>query len=161
MAIFIKIVLKLISFSFPDPLAYLTAKSQGLTEEAQSILEACGLTEDQIDLPSAQGKIEIPRPIVPTYKANWPVKEPTHSSFAKELLQRADEAEAQAAAEAAAAEEEEEEEEEELELELEEAQAEEELEAAKEVAEEDGTENGVEEEEEVVEESAEEDEYYF
>ena len=147
-----------------DPLAYLTAKSQGMTEEAQSILDTCGLTEDQINLPSAQAKIEVPRPIVPTYKSNWPVKEPIHSSFTKELLQRADEAEAQAAAEAAAEEEAEEEEEEEEEIE----QAEEELDAPEDGAEEkDGAENGVEEEEEgeeeeeIVEESAEEDEYYF
>lgn len=69
-----------------DPLAYLTAKSHGLTEEAQSILESCGLTEDQITLPSIGEPLHTPRPIVPTFKSNWPVKAAGHSSFEKALL---------------------------------------------------------------------------
>ncbi|KAL2000183.1 hypothetical protein VTN02DRAFT_3454 [Thermoascus thermophilus] len=68
------------------PLAYLTAKSHGLTEEAQSILESCGLTEDQITLPSIGEPLHTPRPIVPTFKSNWPVKAAGHSSFEKALL---------------------------------------------------------------------------
>lgn len=88
------------------PLAYLTAKSQGLHEEAQSILEACGLTEDQISLPSGQDLIKVPPPVVPTFKANWPVKEAALSSFEKALLAE------EAAEEAEDVEEEEEEEEE-------------------------------------------------
>ncbi|OQD77245.1 hypothetical protein PENDEC_c003G02509 [Penicillium decumbens] len=68
------------------PLAYLTAKSNGFTEEAESILEACGLTEDQIALPSIEEPLKVPHPIVPTFKSNWPVKIAGHSSFEKALL---------------------------------------------------------------------------
>ncbi|KAI9376266.1 coatomer WD associated region-domain-containing protein [Aspergillus egyptiacus] len=68
------------------PLAYLTAKSHGLTEEAESILEEVGLTEDQISLPAIEAPPQVPQPVVPTYKANWPVKAAAHSSFEKALL---------------------------------------------------------------------------
>ncbi|GFF55482.1 putative coatomer subunit alpha [Aspergillus udagawae] len=68
------------------PLAYLTAKSHGLTEEAESILEACGLTEDQITLPTTEEPLSVPQPIAPTFKSNWPVKTAAHSSFEKALL---------------------------------------------------------------------------
>ncbi|KAL4960792.1 coatomer subunit alpha [Aspergillus stella-maris] len=68
------------------PLAYLTAKSHGLTEEAESILEAVGLTEDQISLPSIETPPQVPQPIVPSHKASWPVKAAGHSSFEKALL---------------------------------------------------------------------------
>lgn len=68
------------------PLAYLTAKSHGLEEEAESILEASGLTEDQINLPSLNEPANSPNVVVPTYKSNWPVKAPSHSSFEKALL---------------------------------------------------------------------------
>ncbi|KAL4810119.1 coatomer WD associated region-domain-containing protein [Aspergillus unguis] len=68
------------------PLAYLTAKSHGLTEEAESILEAVGLTEDQITLPTTEAPPQVPQPIVPTYKASWPVKAAGHSSFEKALM---------------------------------------------------------------------------
>lgn len=68
------------------PLAYLTAKSHGLTEECESILETVGLTEDQITLPTTGTPAEPPRTIVQTYKANWPVKEASHSSFEKALM---------------------------------------------------------------------------
>lgn len=49
-------------------------------------MDACGLTEDQIALPSVQDQIQVPRPVVPTFKANWPVKEAAHSSFEKAIL---------------------------------------------------------------------------
>jgi coatomer protein complex subunit alpha (xenin) len=68
------------------PLAYLTAKSHGMTEEAESILEACGLTEDQIGLPTLEQPLKVAHPIVPTFKSNWPVKAAGHSSFEKALL---------------------------------------------------------------------------
>ncbi|RDW86751.1 coatomer subunit alpha [Aspergillus mulundensis] len=68
------------------PLAYLTAKAHGLTEEAESILEAVGLTADQISLPTIEAPPQVPQPIVPTYKASWPVKAAAHSSFEKALL---------------------------------------------------------------------------
>lgn len=57
-----------------------------MTEEAQSILEACGLTEEDISLPSLGEASKIPNVIVPTYKSNWPVKPASHSSFEKALL---------------------------------------------------------------------------
>ncbi|OJD25459.1 hypothetical protein ACJ73_03169 [Blastomyces percursus] len=69
------------------PLAYMTAKSHGLEEEAASILESCGLTEEEITLPSLGKPInQLPRAIVPTFKSNWPVKAASHSSFEKALL---------------------------------------------------------------------------
>ena len=68
------------------PLAYLTAKAHGLTEECESILESTGLTEDQISLPNLGSPLQPPRTIVPTYKSNWPVKEASHSSFEKALM---------------------------------------------------------------------------
>ncbi|KAE8153991.1 coatomer WD associated region-domain-containing protein [Aspergillus avenaceus] len=90
------------------PLAYLTAKTHGMTEEAESILEACGLTEDQITLPTIDQPLQVPHPIVPTFKSNWPVKAAGHSSFEKALLGEVG-AEDEAAAIALEAEEEEEE----------------------------------------------------
>ena len=69
-----------------DPLAYLTAKSHGLTEECESILEASGLTEDQITLPSLGQQASPPNPVVPTFKTVWPVKATSHSFFEKALL---------------------------------------------------------------------------
>lgn len=68
------------------PLAYLTAKANGFTEEAESILEACGLTEDQISLPTLEEPIRVAQPVVSTFKSNWPVKAAAHSSFEKALL---------------------------------------------------------------------------
>lgn len=68
------------------PLAYLTAKSHGLEDEAQAILEASGLTEDQISLPSIGKPKAAPKAVIPTFKANWPVKASGASSFEKALL---------------------------------------------------------------------------
>lgn len=68
------------------PLAYLTAKSHGLTEECQSILELTGLTEEQMTLPSVGSQLTTPRALVPTHKVNWPTKPAAHSSFEKALL---------------------------------------------------------------------------
>jgi coatomer protein complex subunit alpha (xenin) len=85
--------------NFPtDPLAYLTAKSHGLIAEAESILEACGLTEDQIVLPSLEEPFKVPHPIVPTFKSNWPVKAPGQSSFEKALLGEVGDGDEEAAA---------------------------------------------------------------
>jgi coatomer protein complex subunit alpha (xenin) len=69
-----------------DPLAYMTAKSHGLIEECESILEATGLTEDQITLPEIGSPLSIPKPIVSTFKANWPTKATSQSFFEKALL---------------------------------------------------------------------------
>lgn len=68
------------------PLAYLTAKSHGLTAECEMILEMTGLTDDQITMPDVGTALSTPRAIVPTHKANWPVKEAAHSSFEKALM---------------------------------------------------------------------------
>ena len=64
----------------------MTAKSHGLDEECQNILEASGLTEDQLTLPTMGQPLQPPKPIVPTHKANWPVKAASHSFFEKALL---------------------------------------------------------------------------
>lgn len=68
------------------PLAYLTARSHGLTEEAEQILELMGVTEDQISMPTVGQRLSLPKALVSTYKSNWPVKEAAHSSFEKALL---------------------------------------------------------------------------
>ncbi|KAJ8063959.1 hypothetical protein OCU04_007805 [Sclerotinia nivalis] len=68
------------------PLAYMTAKSHGLTEECESILEASGLTEEQITLPSLGSPLTPPKPVIPTFKANWPTKATSQSFFEKALL---------------------------------------------------------------------------
>lgn len=67
------------------PLAYMTAKAHGLEEECQSILEATGVTEDQLTLPNFGGNLAPPKPVVPTYKANWPTKATSQSFFEKAL----------------------------------------------------------------------------
>lgn len=64
----------------------MTAKSHGLTEECESILEATGLTEDQIKLPKLGSPLSPPKPIVSTYQANWPTKATSTSFFEKALL---------------------------------------------------------------------------
>jgi coatomer protein complex subunit alpha (xenin) len=64
----------------------MTAKAHGLDEECQNILEASGLTEDQITLPTMGKPLPPPKPVVPTYKTNWPVKAASHSFFEKALL---------------------------------------------------------------------------
>ncbi|KAL8793604.1 MAG: hypothetical protein Q9195_003756 [Heterodermia aff. obscurata] len=68
------------------PLAFMTAKSQGLEEECQNILEASGLTEDQLTLPTMGKPLQPPKPVVATHKSNWPVKAASHSFFEKALL---------------------------------------------------------------------------
>lgn len=50
------------------------------------MLEASGLTEDQISLPTMGKPLNPPKPIVDTHKANWPVKAASHSFFEKALL---------------------------------------------------------------------------
>lgn len=68
------------------PLAYMTAKSHGLDDECQAILEATGLSEDQINVPSLGEPSLPPKPVVPTYKFNWPTKATSQSFFEKALL---------------------------------------------------------------------------
>lgn len=73
-----------------DPLAYMTAKAHGLDDECKLILDASGLTEDQVTLPSIGQPVDLPRIVVPTHKANWPVKSASHSVFEKALLGEVD-----------------------------------------------------------------------
>jgi coatomer protein complex subunit alpha (xenin) len=67
-------------------LAYLTAKSHGLEDEASAILEAAGMTEDQVKLPKMGEPVPPPKAIVATYKSNWPVRGSSTSAFEKVLL---------------------------------------------------------------------------
>lgn len=78
--------LELLLTGSKDPLAYITAKSNGLTEECESILEVTGLTEDQITLPEIVSSLSPPKPVVPTFQANWPTKATSQSFFEKALL---------------------------------------------------------------------------
>jgi coatomer protein complex subunit alpha (xenin) len=64
----------------------MTAKSHGLEEECQSILEATGLTEDQLTTPKLGEPLTPPKPVVPTFKASWPTKASSQSIFEKALL---------------------------------------------------------------------------
>lgn len=57
-----------------------------MEEEIQIILEASGLTEDQISLPAMGRVSQLPKAIVPTHNSNWPVKAASHSFFEKALL---------------------------------------------------------------------------
>jgi coatomer protein complex subunit alpha (xenin) len=66
----------------------LTAKTNGLTEECEAILEASGLTEEQLSMPSMGTPLRPPKPIVPTHQSNWPVKVTSHSFFEKALLEQ-------------------------------------------------------------------------
>jgi len=63
-----------------------TAKSHGLEDECQAILDASGLTEDQVTLPTMGSPLPQPNVIAPTFKANWPVKSSGTSSFEQALL---------------------------------------------------------------------------
>lgn len=66
------------------PLAYLTAKSNGF--DTSEILEAAGVTEDQISMPALGEPLAPPRAVVETHKTNWPVKSTSSSAFEKALL---------------------------------------------------------------------------
>ncbi|KAG8529414.1 uncharacterized protein KY384_006051 [Bacidia gigantensis] len=68
------------------PLAYATAKANNMEEECQGILDAAGLTEDQITLPTIGDPLTPPKPVVQTHKANWPVKATSQSVFERALL---------------------------------------------------------------------------
>jgi coatomer protein complex subunit alpha (xenin) len=68
------------------PLAYMTAKSHGMTEECESILAACGLSEDEIQLPTTCQPAKTAEAVVPTHEANWPLRAASQSFFEKALL---------------------------------------------------------------------------
>jgi coatomer subunit alpha len=68
-----------------DPLAYATAKTYGLEEECAAILEAAGLTEEDITLPTTESQPPIvPEPINPA-QGNWPLL-PTSRSVLERAL---------------------------------------------------------------------------
>ena len=64
----------------------MTAKAHGLEEEAKLLLDASGLTEDKVTLPTIGTPTPPPAIIVPTHQANWPVKSASHTFFEKALL---------------------------------------------------------------------------
>jgi Coatomer (COPI) alpha subunit C-terminus len=70
-----------------DPLAYLTAKTNGLDDVASEILEAAGLTEDDIaDVPSyAASSIKPPPVVTNTTNLVWPAVSRPESFFDKVL----------------------------------------------------------------------------
>lgn len=68
------------------PLAYVTAKAHGFTDECQAILEASGLTEEDISMPELGTPAQIAKPIVPTHESNWPLRVAHQSVFEKALL---------------------------------------------------------------------------
>ena len=59
--------------SFLDPLGYLTAKMSGLNDLAAKVLEAAGLTEDDVDNVSTFGAWTLrPPPVTPSTDLLWP-----------------------------------------------------------------------------------------
>jgi coatomer protein complex subunit alpha (xenin) len=64
------------------PLAYMTAKTHGLTEEAESILVAAGKTEEEIELPEMPEQLPAtPKPITQLEDPNWPLLTVSKSFF--------------------------------------------------------------------------------
>ncbi|TGZ84268.1 Coatomer, alpha subunit [Ascodesmis nigricans] len=68
------------------PLAYVAAKAHGLTEECEAILEASGMTEEDMHIPDFGAPAQIAQPLVPTYEANLPLRTRTQTVFEKVLL---------------------------------------------------------------------------
>lgn len=64
----------------------MTAKAHGLSEECQFILEAAGLSEEEIELPAIGQPVEPPTRLVSTFKANWPVKAAASQSLFEKAL---------------------------------------------------------------------------
>lgn len=66
----------------PVPLAYLTAKSNGLTEQAEEILAQAGKTEDEIEMPEAASQsLHVPQPVIQLQDNNWPLLTVSRSFF--------------------------------------------------------------------------------
>ena len=72
----------------PDPLAYLTAKTNGLEDIALEILEAAGLTESDVDdIPDfGQADMKIPSIVTPTTNLVWPTVPGGESFFDRALV---------------------------------------------------------------------------
>jgi hypothetical protein len=71
----------------PDPLAYLTAKTNGLEDLALEILEGAGLTEGDIDdVPDfGRATLKIPPVVTPTANLVWPTVPGGESFFDRAL----------------------------------------------------------------------------
>lgn len=67
------------------------AKTHRLEEECENILESSGLTENQIKLPTIGSPLSPPKPIISTFRANWPTKASSQSFFEKALLSQLEE----------------------------------------------------------------------
>lgn len=76
----------------------MTAKAHGMDEECQSILEASGLGEDQVNLPSMGKPLNPPKMIVPTFSKNWPTKAASHTVFEEALMSQMEGEDAEPAA---------------------------------------------------------------
>ncbi|KAK3810656.1 MAG: coatomer protein alpha subunit [Linnemannia elongata] len=64
------------------PLAYMTAKTHGMHEVADEILESAGLTpEDVADLPTQGTLLVPPRPLMRVHDSNWPQLAVSRSYF--------------------------------------------------------------------------------
>jgi coatomer protein complex subunit alpha (xenin) len=64
------------------PLAYMTAKSHGLNEQAEAILAAAGKTEADIELPAMPEQLPtVPKPVVDLEDTNWPLLTVSKSFF--------------------------------------------------------------------------------
>lgn len=76
-----------ISHSHPDPLAYLTAKTNGLDEIALEILETAGLTEADVDDVPEYGisTLKPPAVVTRTTDLNWPSLSTGESFFDRAL----------------------------------------------------------------------------
>ena len=74
--------LKRATLLYIGPLAYLTAKSHGLTEKADAILAQSGKESSEIQLPSNACELPaIPKPAVQLEDANWPLLTVSKSFF--------------------------------------------------------------------------------
>ena len=73
--------------SHVDPLAYLTAKTNGLSDLAAEILEEAGLTEADVDdVPNfGQSSLKPPVPVTPLGELNWPSISKGESFFDRAL----------------------------------------------------------------------------
>ena len=72
--------------SLIDPLAYLTAKSNGLDDVALEILEAAGLSEADVDdVPAFTSTLKPPPVITATTDVNWPSISAGESFFDRAL----------------------------------------------------------------------------
>lgn len=64
------------------PLAYLAAKTRGLTEKAEAILNAAGKTEQDVQLPTENPDLpSIPKPVAQLEDPNWPLLTVSKSFF--------------------------------------------------------------------------------